>query len=645
MSNLPQYEQLEMQIDDGVNETSSENTSGSSRSPPIKSINTNISPKKIKNRLCKILIISSIILLSLTIIVIIILFLTGVINFKSKTNSQMNIIQCKDSCCIFCSGDMLNVIQDYDFFNDSKYFVDMEMLQDPEVILNKWNKTIIQQNLTNNKDAVYKFTLKYFKYPAGSDITSCIPIDYNSSIDLPSQLKNKISDTKLQTFASNVYQLWQFLCKKLHSNVYTHPKRHSLLPLPNAQMIVAGGRFREIYYWDSYWITHGLLVSNMSISARNMVSNLMNLTATYGHMLNGNRIYYQNRSQPPLLTFMVDAIYEFEHKNNSFILNNLEYLNILKSEYYWWMNKSNKQIISINGYELNLYYIDANSPRPEGYIHDENVINHLQNDSVQNENKAYSSLRSGAESGMDYSSRWCLHRYCSNNLTNINTINVIPVELNAYLYFVELTLAKLFHITGTNAQDVYNFTVAAQKRLIAIENVLWDDIDGKWRDYDVENGQQINDDGIETISSYIPLWLLPYNKTIGIKVLTSFNESGLIYRGGVSTTNVDDNQQWDYPNAWPPMQWIMAKAAEKYNNTDIGQYLLKNITQTYINAVYIGMNITHYMHEKYNVHNVGHSGDGGFYNPQIGFGWSNGVALSFLYDFGNMLKAPKNFSL
>ena len=381
-------------------------------------------------------------------------------------------------------------------------------------------------------------------------------------------------------------------------------------------------------------------MSNMSISAKNTVANLMNLTATYGHMLNGNRIYYQNRSQPPLLTFMVDAIYEFENKNKSYILSNLEYLQILKSEYLWWMNKSNNQVITINNkYTLNLYYINSNSPRPEGYIHDEKIIQNLNDDTPENEQAVYSSLRSGAESGMDYTSRWCLGRYCNTNLTNINTINVIPAELNAYMYSMEITLAKLFKITGENEDDVKNFTIAANKRLDAIQNVLWNEKQQKWRDYDIENGKQL--DIMESVSSYIPLWLLPYNKTMGENVLRSLNESGLIFVGGVSTTNVNDSQQWDYPNAWPPMQWILAKAAARYNNTKIGQYLLKNITQTYIDAAYIGLNETLFMHEKYNVHHIGQSGDGGFYTPQKGFGWSNGVALSFLYDYGNWLKPPK----
>ena len=249
----------------------------------------------------------------------------------------------------------------------------------------------------------------------------------------------------------------------------------------------------------------------------------------------------------------------------------------------------------------------------------------------------YSSLRSAAESGWDFSSRWCRDRYCPPDLTNINTINVIPVELNAYLYAVEMILSKLFVIIG-NDSDSNLFRIAADKRLQAIYDVLWDENAAKWRDYDITKNRQIF--GSEAVSSYIPLWLLPYNESTGQRVLHSLNESGLRFVGGISTSNVNDSQQWDYPNAWPPMQWIMAKAADKYKNSSIGAYLLRNITQTFISTTYIGFNRTGFINEKYNVHNLGESGHGGEYQPQTGFGWTNGVALSFLWDYGDTLVAP-----
>ena len=124
------------------------------------------------------------------------------------------------------------------------------MLQDPSTTLDLWNSIIVGKNLTTNRDAVYNFTIKHFNRPAGTDITSCIPTDFNSSNSIPSTLRNKISDPNLQIFADSVYQLWRFLCKEINIAVYTQPSRHSLIALPHPQMIVAGGRFREVYYWE-----------------------------------------------------------------------------------------------------------------------------------------------------------------------------------------------------------------------------------------------------------------------------------------------------------------------------------------------------------------------------------------------------------
>eukprot|EP01083_Nonionella_stella_P071622 192510_1 len=566
----------------------------------------------------------------------VVLFAFG--GFDHQSDLRTEHPTCASSCCVYCGGDMLSVIQEFDFFNDSKYFVDMPMRMDPNKILDAWQQHIVRKGFTNDKEAVFKFVMKYFDV-VGSDVTDCIPNDFNGD-SIPNPLNDRILDHQLQGFALSIHKLWQYLCKSIDDDVYINPSRHSLLPLKYPQMMVAGGRFREVYYWDSYWIVQGLLVSNMSLSAKMTLSNLMNLTASYGHMLNGNRVYYSNRSQPPLLTFMMDLIYEFENKNDSFIAANMEYLEILKKEYFWWMNGQSVEVYKHNiKYTLNQYYIDSDQPRPEGFAGDTFVVSQLPNQSPLSIRHAYSSLRSAAESGWDFSSRFCLHLYCELDLSNVDTINVIPVELNAYLYHVESTLSKWFAVVNAQ-EDMEYFKVAARKRLDAMYNIFWDDDTKRWNDYDIRNDEQIAEEGVSSLSSYVPLWLLPYNRSMGVDVLTALNDSGLVHIGGVVTTNVEDGQQWDFPNAWPPLQWILVRMAQKYNETAIGQYIVHKVTQSYIDAAYIGYSKTQFMAEKYNGLHVGQTGDGGEYPAQLGFGWSNGVALSFLYDYGDFLVAP-----
>jgi alpha,alpha-trehalase len=99
------------------------------------------------------------------------------------------------------------------------------------------------------------------------------------------------------------------LGRKCTSDVFNHPLRHSLIAMQHP-FLVPGGRFRELYYWDTYWVIKGLLTSGMLSTATGMVSNLVDLVHRFGFVPNANRRYYLNRSQPPYLTQMVELIYD-----------------------------------------------------------------------------------------------------------------------------------------------------------------------------------------------------------------------------------------------------------------------------------------------------------------------------------------------
>ena len=178
---------------------------------------------------------------------------------------------------------------------------------------------------------------------------------------------------------------------------------------------------------------------------------------------------------------------------------------------------------------------------------------------------------------------------------------------------------------------------AASMRLNAINDVLWNSTCQCWYDYSISNNKQLPK---ISSSNYIPLWVLPYNETLGTNVLNSLKESGLIQVGGVATTLTDDRQQWDYPNAWPPIQYILAQTGNKYKTINVGNWTQFNISQTYINAAYIGFNQTGFMFEKYMANETGQTGHGGEYIPQKGFAWSNSVVFSFLNEYGDVLTAP-----
>merc|ERR1719242_977142 len=111
----------------------------------------------------------------------------------------------------------------------------------------------------------------------------------------------------------------------------------------------------------------------MHDSAKQTLENLIFLTKQFGHTLNGNRLYYQNRSQPPLLTLMMDLIYQYEGANASFISEHSEFLYILKQDYLWWMEQQSVTL-KVKGmeneeedemeYTVNLYFVESNEARP-----------------------------------------------------------------------------------------------------------------------------------------------------------------------------------------------------------------------------------------------------------------------------------------
>lgn len=89
------------------------------------------------------------------------------------------------------------------------------------------------------------------------------------------------------------------------------------------RFVIPGGRFRELYYWDTYWIMSGLLLCDMTTTARGVIENFFYLIRTYNIIPNGSRKYYLQRSQPPLLIPMVDQYYQHT-KDLDFVRQNIE---------------------------------------------------------------------------------------------------------------------------------------------------------------------------------------------------------------------------------------------------------------------------------------------------------------------------------
>ena len=172
-------------------------------------------------------------------------------------------------------------------------------------------------------------------------------------------------------FAQELNRLWQILYRVVDKNVAHQPEKYSFIPLKHPGIFVPGGRFREIYYWDSFWIVQGLLTCGMIQSAIHMVENLADLVDRFGFIPNGTRKYYLTRSQPPLLILMANEVYTVT-KDKKWLQSILP--SLVKEYKYWTSSPIQVSIIRCIGdecedkqYKFARYYSAESTPRPESY--------------------------------------------------------------------------------------------------------------------------------------------------------------------------------------------------------------------------------------------------------------------------------------
>lgn len=486
-------------------------------------------------------------------------------------------------------GPLFDAVQRSEFYSDQKTFADAVPKYDPSSILADWR---IQKKLSG-------FNLKYF-------------IENNFTMQ---KKQYKYIPPSGQSLRKHINGLWSILTRNA-----THISQYdSLLPLPKPY-VVPGGRFREVYYWDSYFTMLGLAESSHWNQVQDMVYNFAYELDKYGHIPNGNRSYYLSRSQPPFFSLMVDLL--ATHKGDDVYC---QYLPQLKKEYDYWMEDSDKlasgqvskRVIKLtDGTLLNRYWDARDVPRTESWLDD---INTAKKTSQDNKQQIYRDLRSGAASGWDFSSRWFNDEH---NLVSIRTTKLAPVDLNSLLFHLEQTLAKASKLAKQH-NHAKQFANHAAKRQKAINRYLWNEKEGWYADYDWQKKKVRSQ---LTAATLFPLYMnLASNKKA--ELTASVVKKKLLKPGGLVTTTVHSSQQWDSPNGWAPLQWVAVEGLEHYKQTklaqQIGKRFLQNVQQTY--------NKEHKLVEKYVVEgpHLG-GGRGGEYPLQDGFGWTNGVTLMLL---------------
>ncbi|CAB4063124.1 TREH [Lepeophtheirus salmonis] len=385
---------------------------------------------------------------------------------------------------IYCHGELLRTIQMSGLFKDSKTFVDKKLKNAP-------GKVFLEENFDDE----------------GLEIEASPPKDWSQVPPFTVNLKS----AKLRGLAKRINRLWMKLNRKIISDVEERQSLYSIIYVPN-NFVVPGGRFREFYYWDTYWIIKSLLHCGMTLTVREFITN------------------------------------RFLGKKTASV--NVKYL----------------------GHEFMMFRYGTNGtgPRPESLKEDFELVSNAPDSDKE---RMYYDLKAGAESGWDYSSRWFISESgnISSDIIDIHTSSIIPVDLNCFMFLCYKNLSHFYTRLG-NHEKAKEWIVKATCLRLAIHIVEF------------------------------------------------------------PTSLINSGQQWDFPNAWPPLQHILIVGLMNTGHTKWAQNLARLYTDSTMFSCSEDDDACK-IFEKYSVVDRGTAGGGGEYEVQEGFGWTNGVIIDLIAMF------------
>jgi len=484
--------------------------------------------------------------------------------------------------------DLFVAVQSAGIFTDGKAFPDATPRAPPGQILAQFHTAA-----PDSPQALEQFVAAHFALPAPA----------SAPPSLPEQVP----------IVMHIDQLWDVLTRRPAET----PRYSSLLPLPRP-FVVPGGRFREIYYWDSYFTMLGLQESGREDLIEDMVRDFAFMIDTYGHIPNGARSYYLSRSQPPFFFEMVGLLSKKDAAEGY-----ARYLPQLRREYDFWMEGAGRlrpggahrrAVAMRDGSILNRYWDDLDTPRDEAWREDVELARQSDRPAAG----IFRDVRAAAESGWDFGSRWFED---GRTRASIETTQIIPVDLNSLLFGLENAIRSGCERRG-NADCARRFARRAQRRRAAIDRYLWNEELGAYLDF--RWTRQLPVHRVSAATLY-PLFTGAASDTQAAAVArTTIRE--LLKPGGIVTTPLTTGQQWDAPNGWAPLQWIAVAGLRRYGQRSLSATIAcrwnANVERVYQQS---GKLV-----EKYDVVTTGRSGGGGEYPTQDGFGWTNGVTRKLM---------------
>ncbi|MBC7486603.1 MAG: alpha,alpha-trehalase TreF [Cytophagaceae bacterium] len=485
-------------------------------------------------------------------------------------------------------GELFIEVQRKKIFHDYKTFVDCIPLNGPEEIMASY------QAVKESSDFdLTAFVFEHFKYP---DIHN---FDYQTDITL--------------TITQHIESLWSILTRRPQ----LFPPNSSLMVLPHSY-VIPGGRFIEIFYWDSYFIMLGLTISGKIDLLQNMIDNFCHQLDTLGFIPNGNRTYFLSRSQPPVFAMMVQLLIE---KDPPLLT---KYLPYLEKEYQFWMNGSDqlrhtgdafKRVVKMpDGEIMNRYWDDKDYPRPESYGED---LSYSYPIDATLHADLYRNVRAACESGWDFSTRWYKDQQ---TIQTIHTIDIVPVDLNCLLHYLEDCIAKGYELLDKQEQAQHYRSIAEQRKN-AILKYFWNNEQHFFMDYD---SVELRSTPALSLAAVFPLYF-NLATTDQANEVTNKLQQDFLKDGGLITTLKHSEFQWDSPNGWAPLQWIAVKGLLAYDKNELA-YTIADRWMKLNEKIYHN---TGKLMEKYNVVEMNLLTGGGEYPLQDGFGWTNGVYLGF----------------
>ncbi|HLG99576.1 MAG TPA: trehalase family glycosidase [Bryobacteraceae bacterium] len=396
--------------------------------------------------------------------------------------------------------------------------------------------------------------------------------------------------------------------------------------------VVPGGRFNEMYGWDSFFIQMGLLRDGDVQLAKDMAENFLYEIRHYGKILNANRTYYLTRSHPPVLTEMLLAVYNRTH--------DLKWLEsgvpAIESYYRYWTN--GPHLIAETG--LSRYYDLGDGPAPEvvasehdasgrndydlvrEYFRDHKVTDYDVSDFYDRRSDQltpffYKGDRSMRESGFDPSSRF--------GPFGADVIHYNPVCLNSLLYVMEIQAGEILALLHRD-NEAAMWRERAQTRAQLVNRLMWDPRDGLYYDY---NFVRRSVRRYPFLTTFYPLWAGIASQDQAEHVLK--NLPRFEREGGLQTSTYRSGDQWDSPLGWAPLEWFAVEGLRRYGfNHEAGRISEKFLALVLRNFVKYGT-----LEEKYDVVKQTAVVKGtlryGYRTNEAGFGWTNAVFTS-LFD-------------